>query len=203
MHNYIFTDKPDSFACATFGWQSSDLALLGVKEGYKNAADDLVKIALKEGVKNNIRVLDTYIFPIMFLYRQSLEVSLKSIYYRYYGEIPSGKHDLIKLWDIVYKKIVIQNIQNNDFLAQIKRHKEKFIHWSTDGINFSKIREVLIEIQQTDKESDVWRYFIDRKGQPYFKETAFIRYDNLREIMNDLYETFDYLYDVISEYFSS
>ena len=59
---------------AHFGWQDKDQALYGLREGYKNSADELVEIALDNG--NNPKILDTFIFPILFSYRHSLEISL-------------------------------------------------------------------------------------------------------------------------------
>ena len=49
-------------------------------EGYKSSADLLVKNALES---KNIKILDTFIFPIMFLYRQYLELELKWIIIRF------------------------------------------------------------------------------------------------------------------------
>lgn len=203
MKSYLFTTTPDPHTSAHFGWQSGNSALWGVKEGYKNAADNLVEIALQEGANNNIRVLDTYIFPIMYLYRQSLEVSLKLIYHRCYGKIPPGKHDLIVLWDIVYKEIVIQHFDNKDFLEQVKQYKNNFICWSTEGIDFHKIRRVFCEIQQVDKESDVWRYLMDINGDLYFTKDTHVDYNNLKTLINEIFGVLDYLHHVISEYLSS
>ncbi len=201
MSSYIFTEKPNHFSCATVGWQDADLALWGVKEVYKKAADDLVEIALEQGSNNNIRVLDTYIFPIMYLYRQCLEVSLKIIYHRCYGKVPFG-HSLPSVWKKVYDEVVIGQINNEDFLNQVRQRKEKFIRFSTDDIDFIKITKVLNELQQYDKESDVWRYFVDKTGKPYFTQQKFIDYNIFKETMNELYGVFDFLYGVISEYMS-
>jgi hypothetical protein len=203
MKSYFFTTHCDLSSSATFGWQSPNKALLGVKDGYKNAADDLVEIALREGAKNHIRVLDTYIFPIMYLYRQSLEVSLKLIYHRCYGKIPQGKHDLIKLWDTIYEQIVVQHFENEEFLEQVKQYKEKFIKFSMDGIDFPKIRTILCELQQVDKQSDVWRYLVNKNGQLYFNQNTTVDYNNLKNTMDELYVKFDFIYTVISEYLSS
>lgn len=68
MINHLFNKSTNSGVYATFGWQSADQALWGVKEGFKNSADDLVNKAIREGEKNNVRVMDTYIFPIMYLH---------------------------------------------------------------------------------------------------------------------------------------
>ena len=71
----IFVDSELMGQSAYFGWQDKDEALYGLREGYKNSADDLVEIAVNSG--NNVKVLDTYIFPILFSYRHCLEISLK------------------------------------------------------------------------------------------------------------------------------
>lgn len=49
---------------AHFGWQNKDSALYGLREGYKNSADDLVNIAISNGA--DIKTLDTYIFQYCF-----------------------------------------------------------------------------------------------------------------------------------------
>lgn len=203
MSSYIFTDNPDYFSSANFGWQDAGTALWGIKASYKNAADELVGIALKEGEKQNISVLDTYIFPIMYLYRQSLEVSLKFIYHRCYGKIPKGNHNLEKLWDTVHREVVIKFIENEDFITKIKQYKKNLIQWSTYDINFSKTSQILNELQKFDKESDVWRYLVDKKGNLYITKSTYIDYHKLKASMDELYSIFDFLYGVIDEYLSS
>ena len=72
-------------------------------EGYKTAADELVEQAL--GAKNVGR-LDTFIFPILFLYRHFIELELKWIFLVYSdGDSPvkksvldKVKHNLMKIW---------------------------------------------------------------------------------------------------------
>ena len=71
----VFKESGYMEQSAHFGWQDKDEALFGLREGYKESADRLLEIALENG--NNIKILDTFIFPIMFLYRHSIEISLK------------------------------------------------------------------------------------------------------------------------------
>lgn len=89
---------------AYFGWQDKNQALYGIREGYKDSADELVEIALTNG--DNPKILDTFIFPILFSYRHSLEISLKHIYMRARGAMPKGGHNLLILWDNVKKEII-------------------------------------------------------------------------------------------------
>lgn len=203
MANYLFLTSTNSDDCATFGWQSPDQALWGVKEGFKNSAVDLVKKAVREGRNNNIRVLDTYIFPIMYLYRQSLEVSLKNIYLRCFGKIPGGGHNLSIIWQKVYQEIIKDHIQNEEFLERVKKHKQNFHKFSMDGIDFQKITTVFNEIQQFDSKADVFRYMVDKDGKTYFNQNQYINYKNLKGVMNEIYEILDYIQQVIDEYMSS
>lgn len=100
----IFKDTGLMEQSAHFGWKDKDQALYGLREGYKNSADELVEIALDNG--NNPKILDTFIFPILFSYRHSLKISLKHIYMRARGTMPKGGHSLLDLWDCVKKEII-------------------------------------------------------------------------------------------------
>lgn len=203
MANYLFLTSTNSDDCATFGWQSPDQALWGVKEGFKNSADDLVKKALREGKKNNIRILDTYIFPIMYLYRQSLEISLKIIYHRCFSKIPDGGHNLSVIWNKIYQDIVIDHIQNETFIEKVKQYKQNFHKFSMDGIDFIKITQVFKEFQQFDGKGDVFRYMVDKNGKAYFNQNQYIEYKNLKTIMDEIYRELDFIYEVMDEYLSS
>ena len=203
MKNYIFHTSTNSDDCATIGWQNSDQALWGVKEGFINSANDLVDKVLQESKKNDVRILDTYIFPIMYLYRQSLEVSLKLIYYRSFGEIPSGGHNLSVIWNKIYQKIILGCIKNEEFLDQIKQNKNKFYKFSLEGLDFEKIKQVFIEIQKFDVKADVFRYMVDRNGNTYFDNNQYIIYTDLKTLMNEIYQVLDFIYEVMDEYLSN
>ncbi|MDU1412687.1 MAG: hypothetical protein E6929_07725 [Clostridium sp.] len=182
----IFIEGNNPTSRAYIGWQDKELSLYGAKEGYKKSADDLIDIALKRGLEGRIDILDTYIFPIMHSYRHSIEVSLKLIYNRTYGEIPSGGHDLIDIWD---KSIVGKVI--NDLGLKIE---EKEI---------SEIRQLIKELQGKDSKADVWRYLINKKGSIYFTEWEFIDYVNLKESVNYLYDFLDGVYYYVDDVLSS
>ncbi len=151
-----------------------------MQEGYKNSADDLVAIALSNG--NDIKTLDTYIFPILFSYRHALELSLKHIYLRARGCMPKGGHDLLALWGIVKKEIIDGMINSNEFIEQVKAYKEDFVKYSLHGISVDKVRLLLKELQeanqktleidtsrkQIDQNAEVWRYLISTDDELFF-----------------------------------
>lgn len=202
MGKKIFREGKNPYARAYFGWQNRHLALYGLKEGYKNSADNLVDIALKEGSKGDIKTLDTYIFPVLFCYRHALELSLKQIYFRFYGKLPDGKHDLVMLFDKV-KEQVIDIFNSSSFIEDVKEYKEEFIRYSTADIDFGNIRRLICELQGADNKADIWRYLMNTDGQLYFTDSKFIDYDNLKVILGELYDTFDFIYHIVSEYLSS
>lgn len=211
----IFFDSGNMEQSAHFGWKNKDLALYGLKEGYKNSADDLVEIALKIGTP---KILDTYIFPILFSYRHSLEISLKHIYLRYCGNLPSGGHNLLTLWDEVKKEVIDGFINNKLAVENVKTYKENFVPYSLEGISLAKVRLLLKEFQeadqkdferanpsqkQTDQNADVWRYLISTDNDLYFTNGHSIDYLSLKESVSFLYEVLDFIYYITDEYLSS
>jgi hypothetical protein len=211
----IFCESGNMEQSAHFGWQSKELALYGLREGYKNSADDLVKLAIENGTP---KTLDTYIFPILFSYRHSLEISLKHIHLRCFGRLPKGGHNLLALWDEVKKEVIDGFIKNESAIKEVKKYKENFVLYSLEGISLSKVRLLLKEIQeadqreferkkpsekQTDQNADVWRYLISTDNELYFKSGHSIDYPSLKEGVSYLYEVLDFLYHITDEYLSS
>lgn len=203
MDNRIFVDSGIKEQLACFGWQNKDDCLLGLKEGYKDSADELVNIALQAGAKGDIKVLDTYIFPVVFLYRHSIEISIKHIYMRCFGEIPKGGHNLIALWEKIQNNIINNIIKSEEFINQVKQYKKNFIKWSFDGIDFEELHQLIEELQESDKHADVWRYLISTNGDLYFTGNHLVDYNILKEKFNFIYDILDYIYFVADEYLSS
>ena len=200
MAKKVFVETMNQTRMAYFGWQDKSTALWGLKEGYKNSADSLVDIALQKGAEGDIGTLDTYVFPILFLYRHSLEISLKLIYYRFFGKVLKG-HKLDSLWNKVYNEI-IKDINGEDFLTKVKQYKTNFVKWSTEDIEFNELRDIFDELQVVDKKSDVWRYLIDNNQTLVFTDGEHIDYVNLRNVFDEVFKKLDYLYQIVSEYLS-
>lgn len=211
----IFNDTGKIKQSAYFGWQDKDSALYGLREGYKNSADELVNIVLKN--ENNIMIRDTYIFPVLFSYRHSIEISLKLIYLRATGKILSGGHNLLTLWDNIKKEIIDGMICSEEFIEQVKDYKANFVSYSLDQKDMVKIRSLLKELQeanqqdnevnknskQIDQNAEVWRYLINNDNILYFKKGHFVDYIELKMGIDFIYEKLDYIYHIIAEYLSS
>ena len=180
MSKKVFVETTNQTRMAYFGWQDKSTALWGLKEGYKNSADSLVDIALQKG---DNETLDTYIFPVLFLYRHSLEISLKIIYHRLYGRVLKG-HELDILWTKVFAALV-QEFNVGDFLAK--------------DINFQELVDIFTELQTFDRKSDVWRYLISKNDTLFFADDQHIDYINLKSVLGDVFEKLDYLENFVSE----
>ena len=200
---------------AHFGWQDKDQALYGLREGYKNSADELVKIAVNSG--GNLKILDTYIFPILFLYRHCIEILLKHIYTRAWGKIPRGGHNLLTLWDVIKEEIIDKIICSEDFVEQVKLYKENFIKYNLKDIDCNRIRLMIKELQesnqkdaeidpnkkQVDQNAEVWRYLISTDENLFFFRGHSIDYLVLKKGIDYIYEVLDYIYYIVDEYLSS
>lgn len=211
----IFKDTELMNQSAYFGWQDKDEALYGLREGYKNSADELVKIVVNNA--GNTKILDTYIFPILFSYRHCLEISLKHIYMRALGKIPRGGHNLLSLWDIVKIEIIDKMINSKEFIETVKGYKENFIQYDLNGIECNKIRLMLKELQeanqkdieiepvkkQVDQNAEVWRYLMSADENLFFITGHSIDYLVLKDSIDYIYEVLDYIYHIIDEYLSS
>ncbi len=188
---------------AYYGWTTEEQSLYGIKMGYKDSANILIESALNQGRKNDIKALDTLIFPVIFCFRHSIEISLKLIYYRTFGEIPKGGHNLIILFDNITKD-VINMFEDTEMLEKLKNKKEKFVKYNVDKKEWLKLRDLLIELQKSDVDDDsqaeVYRYLINKDKKLYFTESKTIDYLNLKEALNYIYDYLDFIYDMISDY---
>lgn len=193
----------DQGEIAYLGWKNEEESLYGIRDGYKDAADDLVDIALQKGNGgNNIKVLDTYIYPICFLYRHSIEISLKLIYWRCYHKLPDHVHDLMTLFKSV-KNEVIRLLKDDDFINQIKSYKKDFHKYDIDSIQIEDLSKSIESINKDDPISDRYRYLMNTKNILYNTQSSFIDYSKLKDFYTDIYEKLDFVYFVTDEYLSS
>jgi hypothetical protein len=153
---------------------------------FKDAADVLVR----EAAAGNA-TLDSVIIPIMFLYRQYLELTLKEIIL--FGRevvgtgkgYPTNEHDLKALWD--------------ETLSLLTAH-----YGSRVPPEMANVTPCIEDLHSYDPKSFSFRYPTDKQGKPYLKEVRHINIRNLYEVMdrlasfldcmsNDLGEAYDYV----------
>jgi len=115
-------------------------------EDYKNAASLMVAEAAKDRPTR-----DALVFPIIFNYRQFLELSLKyqlAVYGPAVGINPNWQtHDLARLW--------------SEFLAMLE-------HYGTEDPDEAEpvVGEIVLEFAKIDPGSYSYRYPVDRRGNP-------------------------------------
>lgn len=135
--------------------------------GYKDAGDLLVK-----EVEVNRAHQDSLVYPILFLYRQYLELSIKDIIRKgrklqYETESIPKDHRLDGLWKIC-----------SQLLAEIAPGD------SEDAIK--EIGRLLTEFCTIDPKSEAFRYPEKQDGSPAMPEIRHINLRNVREIIGKI-----------------
>jgi hypothetical protein len=172
----LFISDGEYYEHAHFGWSHFSVTSAGYCMGYKDSADTLIDEAIKS---KNIRKLDTFIFPILFLYRQYLEWQMKSIYLKYSEETKEIKqkiigkcgHSLIKIWNII--RPIMEN-EASDKDRKTTKIVEKYIQ----------------QYHEFDTKSTKYRYPINQNLEEVHTEEQRINYNNLKERMNELQSFF-------------
>lgn len=132
-------------------------------DGYLKAANLAVDSALSEGHSR-----DFLVFPIIFNYRQFLELSLKSMLFIYGSQVgiePNWKtHDLIVLW--------------SDFSLLLKRYGTPDPD-EADPV----VAQIIAEFSKIDPLSFSYRYPVDTKGNPIPLAHELLDLGTLRDVM--------------------
>jgi hypothetical protein len=140
--------------------------------GYKRAADILVEQA-------NSSVVDrpNLIYPVLFCYRQSIELFLKKIIDKFGKEkdfSPKHTHELGLLWKHF---MCIANERGSS---------------DADGIDVAQ--RLVTEMNEADQKSDGFRFPTDKKDAPFIFGDRGIDLDNLHEVMSGLVNFFECVY---------
>lgn len=151
-------------------------------QGYKFSAEAAIESFIKNSYLHSYK--DSIIFPIIFNYRQMIELLLKK-YYLKYDIAPTFKnldHKLVPMWELVEEHFIkaYSNVDPEDL-------KEK-----TEGV-----RKYLEEFDSIDKDSFVFRYPFKRNAN--FTSTIITEQHidvlNLKARMDELYNFLEYAED--------
>lgn len=129
----------------------------GYAEGYLQAAE-----ALMDQLENGRGLPDLLVYPIVFLYRQHLELQLKDIIWHlkqagYYKRVVPGGHDVLQLW------------------KESKSPLEEYCGWGKDEAeNLKRVEEYLRQFSEIDAHSDAFRYHVNKKGAPSLPDVKHI-----------------------------
>jgi HEPN domain-containing protein len=150
-------------------------------EGYKTAADILVKHVAEHSSHQ-----DTIVYPIVFLYRQHIELRFKEVIREGLLLLDEGQdfpktHKLDKLWSLV--KEIIEKVWPGE-----------------DTEEFGLIGHVVNEFSAIDPESMSFRYPEDRCGNNPLIDLAHINLRHLAEMIDEVYNFLFGVSAAISEY---
>ena len=172
--NQLISESIHDDANATIRANNTASQFYDYISGYRHAADALVMNAMITGNEN---YRSSSAFPICFLYRQYLELTLKDMYLYYSADSEEDKDGYIKrtnhnLWHVWENKVVPMVKP----LLQCKRQVDE-----------SKIAEGYIkELQDLDPDSYVFRYPIKKNRDRYHKVSKKINLPGLMKKMNEL-----------------
>lgn len=118
----LLKQKPFSY----FGWEGNDsFSFLSISDAYWEVSKLIYKKMGEACNRNDIT--DTYIYPLFFNYRHSIETFLKYLYFKYgsnndndrKGYLQKG-HDLQKLWEELNP--ILKNVRTTEKIADIKSY---------------------------------------------------------------------------------
>jgi hypothetical protein len=158
----LFSSQKDWWNNACMNWTSSRWNLYA--SGYKEAADALV-----ERIEARSSSQDTFVYPILFLYRQYLELQLKVMvrtlkHLQGIGpDFPKG-HRIDRLWTEV----------------------EGLLRQAFPGESIDQLVEtgrLIHEFAKVDPLSTAFRYPVDNDGNPSLPGFTYINLRNVRDVM--------------------
>ncbi len=152
-------------------WQQNALTTQGVHgrlvlmmTGYKEAADTLVDEAQQSGFKR-----DTLIYPVIFLYRQFIELELKYLIYTFGGRVGVEanwkSHDIAFLWTEFVKVLAGYGVQDPD---------------KTDAV----VSSIVAEFAKVDPQSYSYRYPVDTRGHEVPLGVDVLNLSALKDVMD-------------------
>ncbi|MGF7049101.1 hypothetical protein J2T13_003609 [Paenibacillus sp. DS2015] len=140
-------------------------------KGYKEVSDIAVDFVVES---KDMYILGYHQFPIVFNYRQFLELSLKALYYDYSNETIEVKrtklkrfsHNLQSVWDEIEPMLLGKNESLSNMMGAVKSYVAQFQSKDGGSINF--------------------RYPLNRQLEPVFTRQQRIDLVNLKKRMNEL-----------------
>lgn len=174
----LFTEAEDWQNNAQLGWSHFPLHVYAL--GYKEAADSLAQVLLDRRAS-----LDTAIYPLVFLYRQGLELQLKLILplARRLADAPpkdDHRHELLPMWSELRMHLELVNPQENDQ-------------------ELPAIEEFIRQLQEVDPQSYSFRYPTGKKGDISLPDLRHVNVRHLSEIMNSVFMLMDGIHASLGE----
>ncbi|QOH80947.1 hypothetical protein IHE26_06695 [Plesiomonas shigelloides] len=182
----LFTSTGNYYEFAHIAWGGFEIQTAGYCLGYKKSADTLINDAISS---KDIEKLDTFVFPAIFLYRQYIELTLKSLILTF-SELDSDakinkfktyNHNLHNLW-VDFKSIYSKttNIPNDTAVNIVEKY--------------------ITDLHELDKTSFSFRYPFTKELELIFPKEKRINLKHLKDRMNEIESFFngtsDYMYEI-------
>jgi hypothetical protein len=143
--------------------------------GYKNAGDALFeKFKSSEG---NYAKTDTLVYPICFVFRQIVELSIKFLYLKFSAssdtekkEFLDNNHELFKEWKIL-----------KPILSRLKKEV-------TTDVSINDIEQYVVEMNKFDCSSMRMRYPVNKNLKPTNGEKRWIDIYHIHEAIDNFYD---------------
>ena len=185
----LFVQEGDYYEFSHFGWGSEQTQFYGYIKGYKDAADLLIKNAINS---KDVSVLDTSVFPVLFLYRQFIELSLKQAIIVFSEgdrnsvakKIIKISHDLSDAW-IEYESIMTKSMN------------------ATERETLLVVGKYISDFHEIDKGSFNFRYPITKKLELVFGSDKRINLRLLKGIIDEISNYFNGSLDYMAEQLSN
>jgi len=185
--NKLFEGIVKDLSNADIGWMNTKNPFY--MEGYKKAARELSDRFECRRPEEKVSL----IFPIIFLYRQYIELTLKNLLKQIDCKLANERtdkilerHKLLPLWD--------ETISQYD----------KFIYVNNIALVFTSLRtnerDIINHFNQVDEDSFSFRYAYDKKGNDNLEKIDYISVNNFRaqielviKYLEDMIETLSHI----------
>ncbi len=161
----LFSSQEDWWNNACLNWNHDGWALYAC--GYKEAADLLV-----QRIEERNACQDSLVYPILFLYRQYLELEIKDLIRQsrrlqdISGDFPKHHH-IGNLWSECHS--LLSKISPDDSVAELK-----------------EIARLISEFSAVDPSSMAFRYPKDKDGTPSLPNIHHINLRNVRKVIGKI-----------------
>lgn len=172
----VFTSDGPPHDFSMIGWGNASHQYVLYMDGYKTAADELVQRLL---ASKAVGQRDTHIFPILFLYRQFIELELKWIFLVYSDADASAKKNLIR------------GKKAHDLIHLWKKAKPIVLEGATLQEDVATVEDYIMQFHELDKSSSSFRYPINKNLEQILDNQRRINLPNLRQRMDELYHFFN------------
>lgn len=174
----LFIQGEDWHNNAMLGWTHFPWDIYAA--GYKDAADALV-----EALAERKASLDSVVYPLVFLYRQGLELQLKLILplaRRLAGKeaLADHKHGLMPLW------------------SELRRHLQQLDPREDDN-ELAAIGDFIGQLDTVDPASFAFRYPTTKKGEVSLPELRHVNVRHLAEVMDSVFMLLGGIYSWLGE----